>query len=266
MKTLPAFFAFLLAATPAMAAQIKVEIRDRPPELIVTNGEPSGPIFDLVEAIMAEAGHTPEYVEVPWKRSISLAEKGETGMLVRHSMDDERATFLHPMPYGYEEREVLFIRKKGGDADPTSFDELKNYVIGQRAQAFYYPEFNQSTDLQRDEAKDEETLIKKLDAGRIDLIISDDLDLFKENAKAAGLPYEENFEPATHKEILLNGRFFSVPQTGEHAQFYKDLNCAIYKLRVSGKVDEIYNAAGVTPPIQSFDEPYSKAQKEACEG
>ncbi|GGB60716.1 hypothetical protein GCM10011316_35920 [Roseibium aquae] len=264
MKVLAILAISLLGLASAKAATITVEIRNRPPDLIVEDGRISGPVFHLVEAIMAETGNTARYVTVPWKRSIVLAQQGKAGMLIRHSMDEDRAAFLSPMPYGYERREVSFIRRKDGDADPRSFDDLAPYLIGHRAGAYYYPRFNESGQLRKIEATDEKILIKMLAAGRIDLVISDNSSLFRENAEAAGLPFDGHFEPAPYKEVLLNGRYFSVPRTGDHARYFEDLNCAIYQLRVNGTVDRIFIAAGLEPPIQAFNEPHSQAQMAAC--
>ncbi|GAA0771445.1 transporter substrate-binding domain-containing protein [Roseibium denhamense] len=266
MKLIVSLVIFALAATSAGAATITVEVRHRPPELLVQDGEVSGSVYELVEAMMQDTGHTASYVEIPWKRSILRAQNGDAGVLVRHSMNDERAQFLFPMPYGFEKREVLFIRRKGSNANPVSFSDLSKYQIGKRASAYYYPEFNQNRDLRTVEATDEQTLIKMLAAGRMDLVISDDLALFRENAEAAGLPFDQHFEAASFKEVLLNGRFFSVPRTGYTSGYAEDLNCAIYKLRVTGRIEDIFKAAGLKPLAQPFPDDFSQGQQETCAG
>ncbi|MTI46009.1 polar amino acid transport system substrate-binding protein [Roseibium hamelinense] len=266
MRLLATLAVLFVGVASATANPVTVEVRNRPPDLVVSDGKVSGPVYQLIEAVMLRAGYHAEYVVVPWKRSLLLARKGKAGVLVRHSMNEKRAAFLHSMPYGYERRKVMFIRKKDSAANPASFEELKPYLIGQRASAYYYPEFNNSTNLQKLEATGEQTLIRMLHAGRLDLVVSDDQALFRENAEAVGLPYDEHFEPAAYQVVFLNGRFFSVPKSGHHARYFADLNCALYELRTSGKVDEIFKAAGVTAPIQSFDEPSSITQQNACAG
>lgn len=119
----------------------------------------------LVSAVFEEMGLVPETSFVPWKRCEDMVKKGEAWGTFPYAITDERkAEFLFSDPF-MESISVFFSLK---DVSFDDLSDLSGLSVGGVRGTFYEPLFAEAG-LNIDWSSDDETMIKKLMAGRIDL-------------------------------------------------------------------------------------------------
>ncbi|MBF0572938.1 MAG: transporter substrate-binding domain-containing protein [Desulfamplus sp.] len=115
------------------------------------------------------AGYKMEIAFVPWKRALEMATKGHYDGLLGAYYNEERAgTFYFPDPVSKNDEN--FVQKKGAGISYTKLEDLKQYKIGGLRGSAPVVELLEKG-FKVEETRIDELSIKKLNAGRIDLII-----------------------------------------------------------------------------------------------
>lgn len=255
----------ILIALPLRAEtdEVPIAIQNVPPFLYETDGEFGGPLFKLLQQLESDLGYQAKYELLFWARIISTAEAGAERVLVRHSMTPQRESFLNEILIGYKTRVVSYIKRKG-EYDATSFEELKGYRVGARNLAFYSFEFNEGN-LNRVLVDSDQQLLRMLSAGRVDFVVTYDIEESREIAANNGINFDDEYTLASYQEIFFNGRFISIPfGTKLNERWFNEMNCAVLNYRKSGQVDKWFEEDGVKPYVQKFTEPQSLAQEKTC--
>lgn len=215
--------------------------------MLYVGGICKGPIGDVIEQLISKTGHSITWREVPWARLLEEAKNGTVDILPRHSMDKEREAFLHAMLLGHRERHVYFYANRHTNkVSVKSFDDLKNYTIGALRSSFYFDEFNHSKEINKWEVTEPEQLMRMLEAGRLDLVITSDvhrLDLFENHP---------GFSRVDFVKSIFHGRYISIPKNSVKAKYFKQLEGILLKMRKDGTIDKIFSEHQLPAPVQLF--------------
>jgi polar amino acid transport system substrate-binding protein len=118
---------FLMANT-GFSAEVSVRVPEGntyPPFFIQNEkGVWSGLSIELVEALLKEAGFTPNYKPLPFARAITYMQEGKIDMMLNMTATEERKAFMNFIGPQLDETIVLVIRKDS-DFTITSLDDLK---------------------------------------------------------------------------------------------------------------------------------------------
>lgn len=132
-----------------------------------------GYIAEVAREALARSGHTMHLTFLPWERAVHMAKTGAAhGYLPEYQSEGLQRVFLFsdPMPGG----PVGFFKRKGREnVDWSRLDSLKPYRIGVVRGYVNTPEFDARADLLKDFSNDDMANLRKLVAGRIDLMLAD---------------------------------------------------------------------------------------------
>ncbi|EGM68538.1 substrate-binding periplasmic protein [Shewanella sp. HN-41] len=252
MRVIPfILFAYLLISKAQADTVLPVwqaHCRDRHPVIYFENEQCKGPGALVINQVINRLGHQINWSNVPWARTIKVAETGQVDLIPIHSMTSERSQFLHPMLLGYNRRYVHYYALSTSPIHVTHFEELKPYVIGAIRGTFYSHQFNNyKSQLKVTFVNNHQQLIKMLKAGRIDLAITSELNelhTFAGNAQ---------FKAMDYTDISLNGRFFSIPRQSPLHKYAKQVELIVDDMRSSGEITRLFESYDVDPPINQHD-------------
>jgi len=136
---------------------------------------------EIIQKAFAKKGYTVEFIFYPWARGMAMTEQGKVhGIYPAYYSDERNKKFIVSDSFGsgglgfYKRREsnISFV------ADPVKepekvFQSLKQYRFGIVRGYAYTKEFDAADDLIKDIVNDDETNLKKLNKGRIDLAFID---------------------------------------------------------------------------------------------
>ncbi|WP_299375649.1 transporter substrate-binding domain-containing protein [uncultured Kiloniella sp.] len=133
-----------------------------------------GLVVDVLKIAMKRAGIDVEVKAIPWSRLLKETYDGKVDLIpgLWYQQDrDEKIAYGSVLA---ENRLVLISHKR----DPRrvhTIDDLKNRYVG-IAQDYAYPKaFAQATHFKRDVSKNLEIILKKLEDGRVDAALADEL-------------------------------------------------------------------------------------------
>ncbi|GBC61170.1 amino acid ABC transporter substrate-binding pro tein [Desulfonema ishimotonii] len=152
----------------AQAEKIIFSTGNLPPYEYREGGQVVGMNIDIIRELCKRIGVEPEFVEMPWKRTLKEAERGTISAIFALHFKEERQKFL------YYTSEPIFIVKlacfvqKKKDIRVTSPEDLRGKSIGVISDYSYGPEFDRYKGLKKVYCGDSEELARILDGGRID--------------------------------------------------------------------------------------------------
>ncbi|MDT3319896.1 transporter substrate-binding domain-containing protein [Shewanella sp. SP1S2-4] len=242
---------FLSQAKAETSAVVwQAHCRDRHPVIYVEKGECKGPGAAVINQVITRLGHKVNWSNVPWARTIKVAETGQVDLIPVHSMTPERKDFLDPMLLGYDKRYVYYFALANRQLEVKHFDELKPHIIGALRGAFYCPQFNDNQNqLKVSFVNDNGQLINMLKAGRIDLAITSEQHEMQFFAKDPQLKQME------YVDISKNGRYFSIPLMSPLHQYAKQVHQIVNDMRTSGEITRLFESYGVEPPLNLTESP-----------
>ena len=125
---------------------------------------------EIVTAIFDEMGRTPQYEFYPWQRAEQAVQDGEAWAAFPYSYSEERALTFAFSDAVANSTTVFFYYKPHMEAVKwEELADLKPYTIGGVLGYFYEGTFKEAG-LTTDYTSSEELAIKKLQAGRVDLL------------------------------------------------------------------------------------------------
>lgn len=268
MSKITLLFCIAVFANISMAASVTVDMRHRPPEMIVSGKDVSGPVKDLIEAMFVGTDATFDWQIVPWPRTLSRAIKGTVDVVPRHSMNAERELYLLPMLMGFEDRHVLYLMSPKYK-NPQLYDSLEsmaNLNFGLLRGSYYSEAIEKIKDQPNAMyANSIEQLMRLLLKERIDVLPIQNITWAEKAFEKVSKDHpSKKYVVAKYQDDFVSGKYISISKNSRLSAYFNQLNCSLYKLRKSGKVDEIYSKYNVPPYVQVFDHPESIAQKKNC--
>lgn len=105
--------AFILVLTPNAFGKtvIKVRVNEAPPQYMQENGKWIGFKVELMEALLREAGITPEYRKLPWARALEELAHGTIDVMMNVGYSPERSQKYYFIWPKTSEKQVLVTRK-----------------------------------------------------------------------------------------------------------------------------------------------------------
>ena len=240
---------------PKVAAAVspivwQAHCRDRSPIIYFEQGECKGPGAAVINEVFRRLGHRVHWTDVPWARTIKVAEAGQVDLIPSHSMTTERESFLDPMLLGYDKRYVYYYALASQPTAIREFNELTPYIIGALRGTFYSTQFNENMNqLKVSFVNTNSQLINMLKAGRIDLAISSEqheMHIFANDPMLKQMEYVD---------ISKNGRYFSIPLTSPRHKYAKQVHQIVDQMRTSGEITRLFESYGVEPPLNLTESP-----------
>lgn len=195
----------------------------------------------MAERVLAQAyrqlGITPELVPLPIRRGYNLSDLGGIDGVAVSVADDLGPHLIKiPVPIAYEEAVVYTVHKR---FTVNGFASLQPYSIGHLAGLRYFETRLQG--MRVDTASDLETLFRKLDLGRTDVVVESRFNQC--TLKQLGLNKVVILEPALEN---VPGHHFVSQQ---HADLVPRLTAVLQKMEKDGSIKKIQ--AGVVREYQA---------------
>lgn len=136
------------------------------------NMKNQGYVVEVVTEAFKRGGFDVEIQFHQWSRVVGLAKTGKVDGYFPEYLSEaikKYATFSAPMPGG----PLGFFKAKNNDIPFNTLEDLKGKKIGVVKGYVNTKEFDSASFLTKDPAKDDLTNLKKLIAGRLDLVVSD---------------------------------------------------------------------------------------------
>lgn len=240
-----------VVVTTSVLAQPKVlmgDVRLRPPEMLIDEktGARSGPLLEVFSEAAKRVGYAVEWRAVPFPRSLEQLKTGDTDIVPRLVMTDDRKAFVEFLgPIGVQPTEIEFLVKSGKEHALKSYDDLKKLSVGVKRKTAYFEQFDTDKSICRMEALDDDNLAQMFNSERFDTMIVLDKPAVEKILKNKGI---SGYAWADYKVPLKLGIYFGMAKTSKHAAVAKPLSEALAGMVKSGRVAEIYKKFNVLPP------------------
>lgn len=202
----------------------------------------NGFFTELVREAFERGGHTVNVEFMPWARAMLEVKQGDREVLLGAYYNEERAETYHASRSIYTAEVGLVARRDLGLESFTSLRELRDYVIGYGRGFTVSEEFDNADYLNKEPEKDLAQNVKKLYAGRIDMIAGSFA-----NIRFAALEQGEDLDelvflrPAL-KENTLHIMISRSAPDGE--QLLSDFHRGLREIRADGTYDRILREMG----------------------
>jgi len=262
------FITCIYLSSVVNAQQVFIDVRHRPPEIVVKNAQVSGPIREIIERLFSKKKVELNWQSVPWPRTMSRAINGKVDIIPRHSLNREREQFLLPMLIGFEQRQITFLLAPTllNTTEMQTLSQFKGLIFGFLRKSYY----SRSLDTMHNDsnivyANSIEQLMEMLLAGRIDILPIQNITWAEEAyEKVRGKHPNKYYTVAPYKENFISGKYISIPKASNSSKFYHEFNCLLFNMRKSGTIDNIYRRFSIPVYLQLFDKIESKTQQASC--
>lgn len=157
------------AVAPVSAEPLHLLTESYPPYNYQENGELKGIAVDLVKAVMADAGIEYEMKIQPWARAYGLAlnTPGNCVFSTVHTPERDRLfEWVEPL----FSTEQYLVRRTGSNVNPANLEDAKRYLVGTQLGDYTEGLLKQGGFTRVDLTSEIDLSLKKLIAGRIDLM------------------------------------------------------------------------------------------------
>ncbi|WP_311758127.1 substrate-binding periplasmic protein [Paracoccus broussonetiae] len=142
-----------------------------PPYNYVSGGRFMGIDVDIMAEAARDMGVRIEFVPLPWRRSLMAFQSGEVDGMFQLAPTAQRFRDWQMVGPMRSTRVVLATLAGSGVQDFTGIADLRGRVIGTVNGFTYTPEFNTAPHFTREGSVDDETSLRKLLLGRVELIV-----------------------------------------------------------------------------------------------
>ena len=118
---------------------LQADFRHRPPEMIVEGKKMWGPLKDILEEAAKKIEYRIKWRIAPFARSLGDLKKGVSDILPRTVRTEEREVFVNYLgPIGYQQKDILFLVKKGKEDLINRYEDLKGLSIAVKRKTAYF--------------------------------------------------------------------------------------------------------------------------------
>lgn len=235
-------------AAPVLAngKTLLVDVRQRPPEMVINGEKYSGPLLDIIGEAAKNAGYKVKFNVRQFKASLARLKMGKTDVLPRTICTEKRARLIDYLgPIGYQEKTICFLVKPGREKTITSFEDLGNLKIGVKKGTVYFRKFDESSDIVKVESRDDDNMVKMFQKNRFDAMIILDRKALESALKKHHI---SEYSFAEFKHVIRIGNYFGIAPKHEARE---KLQQELEKMTMSGRVRYLYEKYGAPPP--AFD-------------
>jgi len=251
MKKIILLLIILLLINSATAEEkiLRADFRHRPPEMSIEDNHLFGPLKDILAEAAKKMGYKVKWKSVPFPRSLKALKYGQLDVLPRTVRTTEREEFINYLgPVGYQQKNILFLVKKGQENLINSYDDLKKLRIGVKNRTAYFKRFNEDKSLKKITKKDDFNMAKMFSAGRFDTMAVLDVASIERALKNNNI---SNYSYANYRYEQKIGNYYGMSKKSSNASIYLQLNETLLNMVKSGRITEIYKKYGLEPPLQN---------------
>jgi len=203
----------------------------------------NGLAVDLASSALLRAGHTTEYVEVPWARVLRGLQQGDYDVIVAAWYADDRARYgLFSEPYLVNR--IRFLRRSGMTLDYRGLRSLRPYSIAVVRGYSYDSAFDAARELSKVPVMEFAMGARMLAAGRVQLAVEDELVarhyLNQELREIRGMV------EFVETPLSENGLHILVRRSHPlHQQLVREFNASIRAMREDGSYRRIFRRHGL---------------------
>lgn len=196
----------------------------------------------IVSEAFKRAGYKVKIDFMPWTRAIQQADEGNyDAVYPEYYSDDRNKSFFFSEPFA--SGPLGFYKRKDAKISYTKLEDLKPYRIGIVLGYINTPEFDTASYLQKETATSDEQNIRKLLAGRIDLIVIDKFvaQYLIKNSITEAIGKLEFLEPP-----LLDQKLYVVfpRKTAASEKKLQEFNAALKSMQEDGSLERILKESG----------------------
>lgn len=173
MVILSIFFVLFMHVHVESAQRVSIAMPMFPPYVHVSDEKP-GFIPEIIMAAFESQGYEVSFHRMSFARALAAVRVGEYDAIAPIYRTIEREDFLF-FSESIGKSRIFLLNNKDRDVVFTSLFDLKNYRIGVIRGATITPDFDHATYLIKEEVKEQVQNIRKLMAGRIDLVVANEL-------------------------------------------------------------------------------------------
>lgn len=253
MKLLFSLLPLLFALTCAGDDDVlRVDFRERPPEMRAVDGLPSGPLVSVLETAAQRVGVDLHWRQAPFLRSLDDLRSGRVDLVPRVLLTAQRREYIHFLPsIGNQQLNVHFVVHPGEEARLSHYPDLYKLSLGVKRGTSYFEPFDSDGLLSRVYASDDAQLAAMFRAGRLDTIAV--LDVVPMEAQFQTMNFRDySYAHYAHQQVLGNhfGASLKRYQSDRHG-LYDRLGAELEHMRAAGEIALIYRRYGVLPPDQT---------------
>jgi len=198
---------------------------------------PSGASVDQVTLIMKSVGIPYDIEVLPWARAFALADNEPFHCVFTTGHDAERDSefrWIEPLLVD----QMMMVRRKDAAIAPKTLDEAKQFVIGTQREDVSASYLREHGFERIDYATSLDSTLKKLLAGRIDLMMTSEKTF--ETMRAGGTPVE----PA----LVLEGKQYGIAcHRDMPEEIVTRMQVELNRLIADGTQDRIFERYGLRP-------------------
>lgn len=243
-QTLTSALLVLTFSLPVIAtATIKLAVGEWPPYFSATMKE-NGVYAHIVKEAFQREGISVHYSFYPWKRALQLTKEGEAAASPGWKVTDERSKdFLFSNPVIIS-KTVLFFRKNT-PLDFKTIENLAGKTVGTTngySYGEYFDNASKQGTIKTDPAPNDELSLKKLLAGRIDMVAMNRTVGFDILSRFP--PDERNWIIASNKSIDEQPSRLAISRTYPNAlQLMDTFNLGLAKISQDGTLQKLLKDA-----------------------
>ncbi len=250
MKKAIIFLGILSIVTLSYAEEniLRADFRHRPPAMVIKEKNMSGPLKDIIEIAAEGLNYKIKWLIVPFPISLVDLKYGKIDILHRTIKTKAREAYVNYLgPIGYQQKDILFLVKKGQEGLINRYEDLKELHIAVKRGAAYFERFDNDTDLNKQANLDDDNMTEMFKMGRFNTMPVLDQSSLEVALKVNNVT---NFTYANYKHIQKIGNYYGMSKNSRHAGIYRQLNQVLLDMAKSGRVAEIYQRYGIQPPVQ----------------
>lgn len=197
-----------------------------------------GYVAEVAREALSRSGHSLRLVFLPWARAVQMAKQGKAdGYLPEYDSQQLRQQFLFSAPFPGGPVGFFKLRDRT-DIRWSGLDNLKPYRIGVVRGYVNTPEFDARTDLRKQYVNSDETNLRMLLTGRIDLMVADEYvgyALARTLSPVAAARVEFLHPPLEDKDLFV---CFPAHLPGS-SELLKDFNQGLKQLKDDGTLEKL---------------------------
>lgn len=161
----------LLAAPPAV---LNIAFSEMPPwKTVDANGEAQGPYARILRQLAEQLDATPRFIVCSLSRCLQLMQRGEADVALGLAATPERVAYIDFISPGLDEdARIAFFMRRNDPRPLRRYEDLAGLRVGVTHDRRYFARFDQDSTLQKDVALQTEESMRKLVAGRVDVVIA----------------------------------------------------------------------------------------------
>ncbi len=241
MKLRYRLLALMLAAACAMPVQaaqpavLNIAFSVMPPwKTIDANGEAQGPYAHILRLLADQLDATPHFIECSLSRCLQLMQRGEADVALGMAATPERVAYIDFISPGLEEDSRIAFFMRSNDRRPLArYEDLAGLRVGVTHERRYFARFDSDTSLQKDVALHTAESMRKLVAGRVDVVIAPVLH-GRSVLAAESLAQRVRQMPLQAKSY---GGFIAFSRLSPWGPYRANVAMAIMRMRAIGQLD-----------------------------